>query len=76
MTWRAPRMIAWIGTWRATVNKWIPAPHEIVREGFIVIGGVILAAIVLSRFPALKQWIADQGTITLKDGDGKTTLWN
>jgi len=69
-------MIGSTGIWRATVNKWIPAPHEIVREGFIVIGGVILAAIVLSRFPALKAWIADQGTVTLKDGQTGSTLWN
>ncbi len=58
------------------MSQWIPAPHEIVREGFIVIGGVILAALVLSRFPALKQWIADQGTVTLKDGGTGQTLWN
>ncbi|CAJ96099.1 hypothetical protein CMPELA_25665 [Cupriavidus necator] len=53
---------------------WIPTPAEIGRETLIVIGGVICAAVILSRFPGLKTWIADQGTVTLKDQQGRV-LW-
>ena len=37
----------------------VPAPHEVVREAFIVIGGALIAAIVISQLPALKQYIKD-----------------
>ncbi|WP_197090337.1 hypothetical protein [Cupriavidus basilensis] len=53
---------------------WIPTPAEVGRETLIVIGGVICAAVILSRFPALKEWIATQGTVTLKDQQGRI-LW-
>lgn len=53
-------------------SAWIPGPAEIVREGIIVLGGVILAAWVLSRFPALKTWVSQQGRVTVKDGAGNT----
>lgn len=57
-----------------SVKAIIPTPAEIGRETLIVIGGVICAAIILSRFPGLKSWIADQGTVTLKDEQGRV-LW-
>lgn len=53
---------------------WVPTPAEIGRETLIVIGGVICAAVILSRFPRLKEWIATQGTITLKDQQDRI-LW-
>jgi len=52
------------------VSKWIPGPHEIVREGIIVLGGVLLAAYVLSRMPTLRAWVQQQGTLTVKDTTG------
>lgn len=54
------------------MNKWIPAPSAIVREGIIVLGGLLLAAMVLSRFPKLKTWVSQQGTVTVQDGSGNT----
>lgn len=53
------------------MSKWIPTPPEVVREGIIVLGSLLLAAAVLSRFPKLKAWVADQGTVTIKDGQNK-----
>jgi hypothetical protein len=53
---------------------WIPTPVEVGRETLIVIGGVICAALILSRFPGLKSWIADQGAITLRDSQDRV-LW-
>lgn len=52
----------------------IPTPTEVARETLILIGGVICAALILSRFPGLKSWIADQGTVVLKDEQGRV-LW-
>ncbi|MBY4945074.1 hypothetical protein K6V92_00350 [Cupriavidus respiraculi] len=56
------------------VRSILPTPAEIGRETLIVIGGIICAAVILSRFPALKEWIANQGTVTLKDEQGRI-LW-
>lgn len=54
------------------MSKWIPGPHEIVREGIIVLGGVLLSALILSRLPAVKAWVQRQGTIVVKDQNGNT----
>lgn len=35
----------------------IPTPPEVVREAVIVIGGALLAAAIMSQFPAVKAWI-------------------
>ncbi len=35
----------------------MPGTTEIVREAVIVIGGAILAAAIMSQFPAVKAWI-------------------
>jgi hypothetical protein len=37
----------------------IPTAPEFVREAVIIIGGAILAALILSRVPALRAWITD-----------------
>jgi hypothetical protein len=37
-----------------------PAPAELGREALIVIGGAILAALIVGQFPALRTWIKDQ----------------
>jgi hypothetical protein len=49
----------------------IPTPTRVVQEGIIVLGGILLAALVLSRFPALRNWVSAQ-SITIKDPQGKT----
>jgi hypothetical protein len=48
----------------------IPPPTAIVREGIVVLGGLLLAAFILSRFPSLGAWVAGQ-SITLKDPQGR-----
>jgi hypothetical protein len=49
----------------------IPTPTRVVQEGIIVLGGILLAAFVLSRFPRLRDWVAGQ-SITIKDPQGRT----
>ena len=56
------------------MNRWLPGPHEVVREGIIVLGGVILAAFVLSRLPTLKAWVTQQ-SLTVNDGRGNSTAF-
>jgi hypothetical protein len=48
------------------LSKVIPPPVAVVREGVIVLGGLLLAAFVLSRFPRLRDWVTAQ-SITVKD---------
>ncbi|WP_314434603.1 hypothetical protein [Massilia timonae] len=55
------------------LKKVIPEPTAVLREGIIVLGGILLAAFVISRFPSLKTWVSDN-SVTVKDGDGNT-LW-
>lgn len=38
----------------------IPSPVEVGREALIVLGGAVLAALILSQVPALRDWIKDQ----------------
>ena len=38
----------------------IPKPPDIAREALIVIGGAILAAVVIGQIPALRDWIKRQ----------------
>lgn len=40
--------------------KIIPSVPEVSREALIVIGGAILAALVMSQFPAVRAWIKEQ----------------
>ncbi len=44
----------------------IPTPVQVAREGLIVLGGVLIAAFILSRIPALKDFVTAQ-SITVKD---------
>lgn len=37
----------------------LPSGPEVVREAVILIGGAILAAVILSQLPALRSWITD-----------------
>ncbi len=41
-------------------GKIIPTFPEVGREALIVIGGAVLAALVISQVPGLKAWIAKQ----------------
>ncbi len=53
------------------VKSVIPTPTAVLREGLIVLGGVLIAAYVISKFPKLKTFVQDS-TITVKDGNGGT----
>lgn len=44
----------------------IPSVPQVAREGLIVLGGVLIAAYILSRFPRLRDWVTAQ-SITVKD---------
>jgi hypothetical protein len=48
----------------------IPGPLVVVREGLIVLGGLLLAAYVISKFPAVQKFVA-ANSLTIKDGDGR-----
>jgi hypothetical protein len=55
------------------LKKIIPTGPEVLREALIVLGGVLVAAWVLSKFPTLQQFVASN-SVTVKDGNGNT-LW-
>lgn len=38
----------------------IPKPIEIGREAIIVVGGALLAALIVGQFPQLRNWIKEQ----------------
>lgn len=40
--------------------KILPSVTEISREALILIGGALLAALIMSQFPPVKQWIKEQ----------------
>lgn len=47
----------------AVVPKW----HEIGREAIIVLGGALIAAVVIGQLPGLKNWIKAQWGDTPKE---------
>jgi hypothetical protein len=51
------------------ISKIIPGPAEVAREGIIVLGGLLLAAFVLSRVPALREFVTGN-SLTVKDDGG------
>jgi hypothetical protein len=55
---------------KTVVKKLIPSPLEVGREAIIVLGGIVIAAWVISRYPALKKFVSDS-SITVKDQAGK-----
>jgi hypothetical protein len=55
------------------LDKIIPEPTAIAREAIIVLGGVLIAAWILSKFPALQSFVA-ANSITVKSDQG-STLW-
>lgn len=50
----------------------IPTPQAIAKEALIVIGGAIVAAVIVSQFPPLQDWIKKQwnGTPHPLDANG------
>lgn len=55
------------------MSKIIPEPSAVIREGLIVLGGVLIAAFVLSRFPKLKAFVASN-SIQVTDSQNNN-LW-
>jgi hypothetical protein len=51
------------------IKKIIPPPTSVLREGLIVLGGVLIAAWVISRFPRLKAFVSG-ASITVNDSQG------
>lgn len=52
------------------MNKFIPTIPEMSREGFKMFAGIVIAAFILSRFPALREWVAGN-SLTIRDQAGK-----
>ena len=42
------------------VKAIIPKPAEIGREALIVLGGAILAALIIGKLPGVKAWVKKQ----------------
>jgi hypothetical protein len=51
------------------IKQIVPSWTAVAREGLIVLGGVLIAAWILSRFPSLKAFVTDN-SLTVKDGNG------
>ncbi|HGO6127504.1 TPA: hypothetical protein ACK3RK_006072 [Burkholderia cepacia] len=56
------------------MSKWIPGPHEIVREGIVVLCGTLIAAWVLSKSPTLRNFVLSNGKVTLVDPQGNNFI--
>lgn len=52
------------------VKQVVPPPVAVLREGLIVLGGVLLAAYVISRFPAVQKFVM-ANSVTVKTEDGQ-----
>ena len=55
------------------LKKIVPPPTAVLREALIVLGGVLIAAWIISRFPKLKQFVSD-ASITVNDSQGNN-IW-
>lgn len=44
----------------AKLSKIIPKPAEVGREALIVVGGAILAALLIGLMPGVRDWIKRQ----------------
>ncbi len=40
--------------------NWLPKPSEIAREALIVIGGALIAALIIGQLPPVKKYIKEQ----------------
>lgn len=50
------------------MSQVLPSGQEVLRESLVLIGGAILAALILSQLPELRAWIASNTR-----GTGDTT---
>lgn len=51
------------------IKQIIPPWQSVAREGLIVLGGILIAAYIISRFPKVRQFVQDS-SITVRDGNG------
>lgn len=42
------------------MSRWLPTVPEVTREAIIVVGGALLAALIVSQLPGVKAWIKEQ----------------
>ncbi len=54
----------------STLKKIIPAPTLIAREAIIVLGGLLIAAYVINRIPAVQAFI-QRASITIRNDRGE-----
>lgn len=52
------------------IKSIIPTGPQVAREALIVLGGVLIAAFIISRFPSLQKFVSDN-SVTVKNEDGK-----
>ena len=52
------------------IKQVVPPPVAVLREGLIVLGGVLLAAYVISKFPAVQKFVM-ANSVTVKTEDGQ-----
>lgn len=52
------------------MSRVLPTSSEVLREGLVLIGGAIVAALILSQLPQLRAWIAanTRGTTSAAGG--------
>ena len=51
------------------LKSYIPSAPSVIREGLIVLGGVLIAAYLLSRFPKLQAFVR-ASSVTVDDTSG------
>jgi hypothetical protein len=58
-----------MGNNEMNIKPYIPSGQSVIREGLIVLGGVLIAAWVLSRFPTLQKFV-QSNSITVNNANG------
>jgi hypothetical protein len=58
---------------KSFVKSIVPTGPEVLREALIVLGGVVIASLVISRIPWLKELVTG-ASITVKDTSGNQIL--
>jgi hypothetical protein len=51
------------------MKRYIPTAPEVVREGLIMLGSILIAAWIISRFPSVRAFVATN-SVTVKDQNG------
>jgi hypothetical protein len=52
----------------------LPTVPELTKSTLVTLGGILIAAFILSRCPKLRNWAAGQ-SLTVKDTSGKILYW-